>query len=355
MNKVRLGIIGLGGIGASHALTLKKMDECELVAVCDIDGKHQETAKALGVVFYRNYEEMVEKEKLQGVLIVVPNHLHAPIGIACARKGLHLFVEKPIAGNVSEADRLIEAAKQSKVRILVGHQRRFSSLVEKTREIVTGGELGRLVGVTVTWAVMKPASYFEGPLSWRKEKGAGPVLLNLIHEIDNLRYICGEIDQVFALVSRQIRNFPVEDTASITLRFKNGALGTIFISDCTPSMTSWEGTTGENPLMYYDFGNCYNFFGTDGSLLFPQMKRLYYSDASKVGWNYAITEQGYKMVREDPYVKEFSHFCRVVLGEENPRTSGEDGRRTLEVTLAIQTSGETGKPVTLSSGKRTPS
>jgi predicted dehydrogenase len=290
---------------------------------------------------------MIEKERLQGVILAVPNHLHAPIGIACSQKGIHLFVEKPIAQSVSEADRLIEAAKLNKVRILVGHQRRFSGLVEKTREIVRGGELGKLVGVTITWALLKPAPYFEGPLSWRKEKGGGPILINLIHEIDNLRYICGEIRQVYSLVSRQVRNFPVEDTASITVRFESGALGTIFLSDCTPSLTSWEGTTGENPLLYHDFGNCYQFFGTDASLLFPQMKRLFYSDPTKVGWNYPMTEQGVKVVREDPYIKEFSHFCRVISGEEEPRTSGEDGKRTLEVTLAIQRSGETAQPIHL--------
>jgi predicted dehydrogenase len=347
MKKVRLGLIGLGIMGAPHARILKKVPECDLVAASDIDGKQKAVTEEVGTKFYQHYEEMIEKERLQGVIIATPNQVHTPVGITCAQKGLHLFVEKPIAQNVSEADRLIEAAKKNKVHILVGHQRRFSSLIEKTREIVTGGELGRLVGVTITWAVLKPPSYFEGPLSWRKEKGAGPVLLNLIHEIDNLRYICGEIDEIYALTSHQVRNFPVEDTASITLRFKNGALGTIFLSDCTPSLTSWEGTTGENPSMYYDFGNCYHFFGTNGSLLFPQMKRLYYSDPSKVGWNYPITEQGYKMVREDPYIKEFSHFCSVVLGEEDPRTSGEDGRRTLEVTLAVQESAALGSPIRL--------
>jgi len=334
-------------MGTPHARTLIKVPECDLVAASDVDEKQKAVTEELGIKFYRRYEEMIEKENLQGVILAVPNHLHVSIGIACAQQGLHLFVEKPIAQSVSEADRLIEAAKKNKVRILVGHQRRFSSLVEKAREIVAGGELGRLVGVTVTWALLKPGPYFEGPLSWRKDKGGGPILINLIHEIDNLRYICGEIDQVFALTSNKVRNFHVEDTASIALRFKNGALGTIFLSDCAPSLTSWEGTTGENPLLYHDFGNCYNFFGTDGSLLFPQMKRLYYSDPAKAGWNYPITEQGYKMVREDPYIKEFSHFCRVVSGKEESRTSGEDGRRTLEVTLAIQRSGETGQPIVL--------
>jgi predicted dehydrogenase len=319
-------------MGRPHARILKKVEECDLVAAAEVDETQKKVAEELGIKFYKNYEEMIEKESLQGVILALPNHLHAPIGIACAKRGLHLFVEKPIAQSVSEADRLIEAAKQNKVRILVGHQRRFSTLVEKAREIVTGGELGKLVGVTITWALMKPGSYYEGPMSWRKEKGGGPILINLIHEIDNLRYICGEIDEVYA---------------GITLRFKNGALGTIFLTDCTPSLTSWEGTTGENPLLYSDFGNCYNFFGTDASLLFPQMKRRYYTDPTKAGWNYPITEQGYKMVREDPYIKEFSHFCRVILGKESPRISGEDGKRTLEVTLAIQRSGETGQPIRL--------
>jgi predicted dehydrogenase len=347
MKKVKLGLIGLGLMGKPHAKILKKVEECDLVAASDVDEKQKAITEELGIKFYKNYEEMIEKETLEGVIITTPNHLHAPMGIACAQKGLHLFVEKPIAQNVSEADRLIEAAKKHKVQILVGHQRRFSSLVEKAREIVTGGELGRLVGVQITWALLKPPAYFEGPMSWRKEKGAGPVLINLIHEIDNLRYICGEVEELYAVTSRKIRNFPVEDTAAITMRFKNGAVGTVFLSDCTPSLTSWEATSAENAYIYYDFGNCYNFFGTEGSLLFPQMKRLYYSDPSKIGWNFPITEQGYKMVREDPYIKEFSHFCRVIQGKEDPRTSGEDGKRTLEVTLAIQRSGETGQPIRL--------
>src|SRR4030042_1332242 len=197
-------------MGTPHARILRKVSEFDLVAASDVDEKQKAVTEELGIKFYRRYEEMIEKESVQGVIIATPNHLHTPIGIACAQKGLHLFVEKPIAQSVSEADRLVEAAKKNKVRILVGHQRRFSSLVEKAREIITGGELGKLVGVTITWALLKPGPYFEGPLSWRKEKGGGPVLINLIHEIDNLRYICGEVEELYALPSHQIMNFPGE-------------------------------------------------------------------------------------------------------------------------------------------------
>ncbi len=347
--RVRLGLIGLGLIGTPHAGTLKKLDACDLVAISDIDEKEKEPAERTGARYYRHYEEMIDKEHLQGVVIAVPNHLHVPIGIACARKGLHLFVEKPVAPSVSEADRLIAAAKESKVRLLVGHQRRFNPLVEKAREIVGGGGLGKLVGVAVTWAMLKPSPYFEGPLSWRREKGGGPILINLIHDIDNMRYICGEIHEVYAMASRQVRGFPVEDTASITLRFENGALGTIFLSDCAPSLSAYEATTGETPYIYgTDSENCYRFFGTRASLAFPRMKKLFYSDPTKIGWNYPISEEEIKVARgEDPYTREFRHFCGVILGKETPRTPGEDGKRTLEATLAAGQSAETGRPVTL--------
>jgi predicted dehydrogenase len=273
------------------------------------------------------------------------------MGIACAERGLHLLVEKPIAPSLAEADRLIEAAVRNKVRILVGHQRRFNARVEKTRDVVTGGELGKLVGATITWALLKPPQYFEGPFAWRKNKGGGPILINLIHEIDNLRYICGEIDEVFAMASNRVRNFSVEDTAGVTLRFEDGAVGTVLVSDCSPSLSAYEATTGENPLIPHDYGNCYHFYGTEASLLFPQMKKLFYSDPAKLGWHYPITEQGVKVPQDDdPYVKEFRHFAKVIRGEEPSRISGEDGRKTLEVTLAIQRSGETGQPVRLRGG-----
>jgi predicted dehydrogenase len=352
MGRIRVGLIGMGLIGAPHARTLQRVEDCELVAVADVDEEYRQPTEELGAKFYSDYNQMIRRESLQGVIIATPNHLHVPMGIACAECGLHLLVEKPIAPGLAEAERLVEAATRNKVHILVGHQRRFNARVEKAREIVRGGELGTLVGVTITWALLKPPEYFEGPFAWRKSKGGGPILINLIHEIDNLRYICGEIEEVFAIASNRVRNFAVEDTAGVTLRFENGAVASVFVSDCAPSLSAYESTTGENPLVYHDFGNCYHFFGTEASLSFPQMKKLFYSDPTKLGWHYPITEQGVKVVpTEDPYVKEFRHFARVVRGEETPRISGEDARRTLEVTLAIQQSGITGQPVRLIGGR----
>jgi predicted dehydrogenase len=291
---------------------------------------------------------MLRKEDLDGVIIATPNHLHAPMGIACAERGLHLFVEKPIAPSLPEADRLIEAAHRHNVRILVGHHRRFNPLIEAAREIVRGGELGILVGVTITWALLKPPEYFEGPFAWRRAPGGGPILINLIHEVDNLRFICGEIAEVFAATSNRVRRFAVEDTAAAVLRFDSGAVGTALLSDCVPSLSAYEAATGESALIYHGSGNCYHFYGTKGALLFPEMKRLFYTDPTRCGWQHPISEQALQVPRDDdPYVRELRHFARVIRGDEPSRVSGEDARRTLEATLAIRRSGETGQPIRL--------
>ncbi len=348
MARVRLGLIGLGLIGIPHSQTLQRVAECDLVAVADVDPKHQATAAGLGVRYYAQYIEMIDRESLDGVIIATPNHLHVPIGIACAARGLHLFVEKPIAVSLPEADQLLEAAEKNHVRILVGHQRRFNARVEKARQIIHDGALGRLVGVTATWAMLKPPEYFEGPFAWRKNKGGGPIMINLIHEVDNLRYICGEIDEVFAVSSMGVRAFPVEDTAAITIRFRHGAVGTVFLSDCVPSMSAFEATTGENPLIPHDFGNCYVFYGTAASLRFPQLKKLFYADPAQGNWHTPITEQVVPVSSgDDAYVKEFRHFAHVIRGEEAARCSGEDARTTLAVTIAVQQSGDKGQPVRL--------
>jgi predicted dehydrogenase len=188
MNVVRLAIIGSGLIGKKHAAIAKHLHECTLVGICDVDKTAKQTAEELGAEFYTDYQEMLEKEDLDGVIIALPTDLHVPVGVACAKKGLHIFMEKPIASNISDADSLIDIVRQNNVQLLVGHYRRFNPLVEMTRKIIRGGEIGKLVGVTILWTLLKPSEYFQA--SWRKSKGGGPILINLIHDIDNIRYIC---------------------------------------------------------------------------------------------------------------------------------------------------------------------
>ncbi|MCA1371958.1 gfo/Idh/MocA family oxidoreductase, partial [Bradyrhizobium sp. BRP14] len=127
--------------------------------------------------------------------------------------------------------------------------------IKSAREAVTNGKLGQLTAVVGLWLLRKPDDYFE--VAWRREAGGGPLLINLIHDIDNLRFICGEIVEVQALTSNKVRGFAVEDTAALLLRFANGALGTVTVSDATPAPWSWELSSGENPAYPRQDQPCY--------------------------------------------------------------------------------------------------
>jgi predicted dehydrogenase len=345
MGKVRIGLIGMGMIGKLHAETMAKMSELEFVAASDVEAKHEKIARDLGTKFYQSYEDMIAKEKMDGVLIAVPNELHLAVGAKCAEKKLHLLVEKPIASNLSDADRLVEAAKKNGVHLLIAHHRRHNPFVEALREHVRGGGLGRLVGVSVLWSLYKPTDYFKGPFSWRAQKGGGPILINLIHEIDTLRYVCGDIKRLYAEVSNSARKFPVEDTVSINVRLENDALATIFLTDTSPGNIGYESNTGENLFFYHNQKPCYYYFGTEGSMIFPQLRKSYYPEPAKAGWQFPLFETGIKVDREDPYTRQLRHFCRLIEGKEASKCSGEDARKTLEVTLAINKSGETGQAI----------
>jgi len=343
-DKVRLASIGTGMIGQVHARVLARLGDCEFVALCDMDPAKEKMAAELGTKYYRDHREMMDREKLDGVVVSVPNEMHEAVGLECAERGLHLFMEKPIATTLESADRLLAGARKNGVRILVGHHRRFNPLINAARDAIRSGELGSLVGVSVLWCMYKPSEYFlVGP--WRRKKGGGPLLINTIHEIDNLRYVCGEISRVYAEVSNKTRGFEVEDTVSLSVRFQNGALASILMSDAAPSLWGYECTMGENPFFYPTKGDIYHYLGTKASLTFPGLVKVYYADPAKVGWQYPISTVQVEAPKLDTYVEQMRHFCRVVRGEEEPRTSGEDGRRTLEVIMALAESGQTNRPI----------
>ena len=342
--RVRLASIGAGMIGQVHARVLARLDECEYVALCDADPVKEKMAAELGTTYYRDAREMMDREKLDGVVISVPNEMHEAVSTGCAERGLHIFMEKPIATTLESADRMIANARKNNVRILVGHHRRFNPLINAARDAVRSGELGNLVGVSVLWCMYKPSEYFVAG-DWRRRKGGGPLLINTIHEMDNLRYVCGEISRVYAEVSNTTRGFEVEDTVSVSVRFKDGALASILMSDTAPSLWGYECTTGENPFFYPTKGDIYRYLGTKASLTFPGLVKVHYADPAKVGWQHPITTTQLAAPKHDTYVEQMRHFCRVVKGEDEPRTSGEDGRRTLEVIMAVAESGQTNRPI----------
>ena len=166
--------------------------------------------------------------------------------------------------------------------MLVGHHRRHSPFVQTARDWIRN-EIGQLVGVSVLWATCKPADYFTVP--WRRNRpGGGPTFINLIHEFDTLRFLCGDVMQVFAQGSSRIRKFEVEDSLSINLQFQCGALGSVLASDTAAAPWSYEATTQENPDYFHSAENCYHFLGTEGSFAFPRMEMWKFVDEARMGW-----------------------------------------------------------------------
>ena len=346
MKPVRLAVIGAGLIGSKHAELINAQGTSSLAAICDVDSSCRSVAEEFDVPFYQDIEDLLERERPKGAIIATPNGSHSALAEVCARRSVHVLIEKPIADTLNEANRIVQAADDSGIHVLVGHHRRHSPLVQEACSLIKSGGLGRLVAVSALWALLKPADYYE--VDWRNRRPAGgPTLINLIHDLDSLRFICGEIRQVYAQSSSAARKLDVEDSLTLSLSFECGALGSVLASDITPSPWSYETTTGENPYYFHADENCYHFFGTSGSLAFPQMELWRYADDNQSGWQHPMEKSRRKVTRTDPLASQLEHFCRVVRGEELPIVDGRDGTRSLAVALAVLESVQRQAPIVL--------
>jgi predicted dehydrogenase len=195
--------------------------------------------------------------------------------------------------------------------------------------------LGRMVAVQGSATFFKPDHYFaEGP--WRREIGAGPILLNMIHEVHNLRMLCGEITAVQAMKSHAVRGFAVEDTVAIILQFESGALGSFMLSDTAASAKSWEQTSSENSAYpSYADEDCYTLSGTQGTLAVPTMRLKTYAAEQERSWWRPFEQSQIHVQRDDPIKLQMAHFGAVVRGECAPLVSGRDGLQNLRITEAI--------------------
>ena len=346
MARIRLAVIGVGLMGAKHAALVRAHADCTLVGLADPDPARQTVADTLAVPFYATAAELLQRQRPAGVIVATPNAQHAPVALACLAQGVPVLIEKPVADTLAQAERIVVAARTAGVATLVGHHRRHNPLVQRTRALVRGGALGRLIGVSALWALLKPDAYFA--VAWRRERpGGGPLLINLIHELDSLRFICGEVSEVAAHTSSAVRGLAVEDSLNLALTFASGALGTILASDAAAAPWSYEATTGENPAYCRTGENCYHFLGTAGALAFPRMELWQYPAGAPRGWQHPLARETVAVPPADPLCVQLAHFCRVIRGEAAPLVDAAEGTRSLALALAIHEAAARGTPVRL--------
>jgi predicted dehydrogenase len=338
---VRIAVAGAGLIGRRHVEAIRAASGAALAAIVDPAPEAEALARNEGVAWFATLEAMMAARAAEAVVLATPNQLHVEQGLACVAAGLPVLVEKPIATDAAGGERLAAAAEAAGVPLLVGHHRRHNPLVQRAREAIEAGAIGRIVSVAAMTWFFKPDDYFEP--EWRRRPGAGPVFLNLIHDVDLMQFLCGPVATVHALDSNAVRGHGVEDTAVVALGFESGALGTINASDAVAAPWSWELTARENPAYPPTGQACYWIGGTEGSLEMPGMRLWRYR--GERSWWQPIDATQLAFGFDDPLVRQIAHFAAVARGEAAPLVSGRDGLRALRTVEAIKRSAASGGPV----------
>jgi predicted dehydrogenase len=341
---VRLAVIGAGAIGRRHIEQIVADPLAAFAGVADPTPEAKAIAESHGVRWFPGVTDLLAAaDKPDGVIIATPNHLHVPNGLEAVAAGIPVLVEKPVSNDLAEATRLVEAAESAGVPLLVGHHRRHNPLLQAAKRALDGGRVGKVLAAHAMCWFFKPDAYFD--IAWRREKGAGPVFLNLIHDVDSLRYLCGEVVSVQALEASTVRGNPVEETAAVLLRFASGALGTLSVSDSIVAPWNWELTSGENPVYPHTDEFCCQIGGTHGALAIPSLDLWGYP--GERSWIEPVTvgKVGYRSA--DPLTLQIEQFRKVIRGEEPPLVSGREGLETLRVIDAVKRSAATGEMVRL--------
>jgi predicted dehydrogenase len=317
-----------------------------LAAMCGRTLAGSKPANAPDVPIYADYIKMMDELKPDGIVAALPNDLHVEVTREAAKRGIAVLLEKPIASTLAQAQEIIDIVNETKIPFQVAHHRRFSAKLNLAKEIIESGRLGRIVGANVLWMSRKPDNYFQ--VKWRvTDKVGGPLLINSIHDVDDLRYTVGEIEAVQAFAGNTIRGFDVEDVGAATIRFKNGALGSYLFSDGTPSKHFYEACAQEDPFFHPVDEDCYFFFGDKAQLSFPSMKITGYNEKSGgADWTRPFSVDTVPVARFNPIDGETKHFCDMIKDRSvKTRCSAEDSTVTLKVIEAIRASARTGKTI----------
>lgn len=320
----RILVVGGGLIGARHVTAVQAHTGCLLAGLVDPD------PNVLGLAGVPRFADMSEvTAPVDGVILATPTDLHGTQGEYAARRGWHMLIEKPVAHSLPAARAIAGAIEQAGVGSLVGHHRRYHASVQHLKKLIADGGIGTPVAASLIWAMRKPDAYFDG--NWRTA-GGSPVMINLVHDIDLLRFVLGEIIVTTALRGADLRGAGRISSGAIALAFENGATGTISFADTTPSPWGFEAGTGENPNIGTTGQDMMWIMGTKGAVSFPSMTLWH-------GTDWGTPAQPQLLDRADtgqtPLDAQLSHFLAVMDGAR-PLIDVADATRTLEIALGIE-------------------
>jgi predicted dehydrogenase len=339
MHKFPLAVIGAGVIGRTHIERILRTPEFTLVGVAELGLAGRQWCTERNIPVFENHHAMLDATQPQGVVIATPNATHVDVAADCLARGISVLIEKPVADTLDAAKRLIQIEKDSGVPLLVGHHRRHNPILQRAKQIMAEGRLGQVVCANVMANVYKPDAYFD--VAWRRQSGGGPVLINLIHDIDMLVFLLGDVRAVQGSLSSAVRGFEVEDTGSALFEFASGTQAVMTVSDTAVSPWCWDFCAGEQSQ--YPRQNVQSHFlsGTQGSLSLPDLALWHYTGERH--WHQEMMCQQSRVHEIDVYVRQLRHFRAVAEQREPPVCSALDGWRTLQATQALLHAAHTGQ------------
>ncbi len=340
--KFRFALVGCGRIVKKHVDAINNIEEAELVAVCDIDMKKAEAiGKQYNVPYYNTYDEMFKKEEVDIVNILTPSGLHPDHTIDIVKKyKKHIVCEKPMALTLEDADSMIETCDENGCRLFIVKQNRYNLPVQKLREAVEGGHLGKLIMGTVRVRWCRDQRYYDQD-AWRGtwHLDGGVITNQASHHIDLLEWMMGEPVSVIGKTKTYLVDIEADDTAVAIITFKNGAMGVI------------EATTAVRPK---DLEGSLSIMGEKGTVVIGgfavnKMTTWNITDQSKEDQERILQEYA-----EEPpnvygfgHVRYLEHVIDCIKNNKKALVDGIEGRRSLELINAIYESAETGKEVFL--------
>jgi len=334
-----IGIIGGGGISETHARAARELDGVHLAACFgDNHEKIQALSSKFAVTPYSDLEAFLKHKPMDMVMIGSPSGLHSQQGIAAARHGLHVLVEKPIDVTVERSDALIAACESAGLKLGVCFQDRFAADSIRLKQLIDEGGLGKpiLVSGRVKW--YRPPEYYSSS-RWRGRlalDGGGALMNQGIHTVDLLLWLLGDVRRVYAKAITALHEIESEDTVVATLEFANGAVGTLEVA------TS----------VYPGYDRRVEITGSEGTVIFEH-DRIVRADLKTELPGGVVTEsQDMNRSSSSPIVSDVSGHKRVlqdfldaIANNRSPRCDGHEGRRSVNLVQAIYESSRTGRAV----------
>ncbi len=338
---IHIGILGGGNISETHARAAREIEGVEIAA---IHGHNQEKSARLGQLFggavYEDFEMFLKHRPMTMVAIGSPSGLHAEQGIAAARHGLHVLVEKPIDINTSRADAFIAECERAGVKLGVFFQDRVAPDLVRLKGLIDSGRLGKpiLASARVKW--YRPPEYY-GESRWRGTRaldGGGALINQGVHTVDLVLWLMGDVRRVQSKAITALHKIEVEDTLVATLEFSNGAVGTL------------EATTSAYP----GYPRRLELTGSEGTIVVEGDRIVAADLRHPLAELSATKEMRVHNSATSPVVSDVSghrrlleDFIRAIEINGSPRCNGNEARRSVELVEAIYESSLTGRPVRL--------